>query len=65
MWKTPRVGGLGLLTVILLVVPLSFRNVYFYDVATNALFNAILCIGLNVLIGYAARSVSAMPAFSQ
>jgi branched-chain amino acid transport system permease protein len=52
MWKTPRVGGLALLAIILLVVPLSFRNVYFYDVATNALFNAILCIGLNVLIGY-------------
>lgn len=52
MWKTPRIGGLSLLAAVLLIVPLSFPNPYFYDVAVNALFNAILCIGLNLLIGY-------------
>lgn len=52
MWMTPRIGGLGLLVAILAVAPLGFTNAYFYDVAVNALFNAVVCVGLNLLIGY-------------
>ncbi|CAA7626239.1 branched-chain amino acid ABC transporter permease [Magnetospirillum sp. SS-4] len=52
---TPRTGGLALLAVIITVAPIGFTNTYFYDVAVNAMFNAILCIGLNLLIGYAGQ----------
>jgi branched-chain amino acid transport system permease protein len=52
MWKSPRTGGLGLLAVLVAAAPLAFPNAYFYDVAVNALFNAVLCVGLNLLIGY-------------
>ncbi|HLO77894.1 MAG TPA: branched-chain amino acid ABC transporter permease [Magnetospirillum sp.] len=52
MWKSPRTGGLGLLAVLLAAAPLTFPNAYFYDVAVNALFNAVICVGLNLLIGY-------------
>jgi branched-chain amino acid transport system permease protein len=34
------------------LAPLTFPNAFFYDVAVNALFNATLCVGLNLLIGY-------------
>ncbi|MBI5164761.1 MAG: branched-chain amino acid ABC transporter permease [Magnetospirillum sp.] len=49
---TPRFGGLGLLALIVGLAPLAFPNAYFYDVAVNALFNAVVCVGLNLLIGY-------------
>lgn len=52
MWKSPRTGGLGALAVLLAAAPLAFPNAYFYDVAINALFNAMVCVGLNLLIGY-------------
>ncbi|MCR6631687.1 MAG: branched-chain amino acid ABC transporter permease [Magnetospirillum sp.] len=52
MWTSPRTGGLGLLAVLVAAAPLAFPNAYFYDVAVNALFNAVLCVGLNLLIGY-------------
>lgn len=49
---SPRVGGLALLTLVLAVAPLGFANAYYFDVAVGALFNAIVCVGLNLLIGY-------------
>ncbi len=52
MWKSPRTGGLGALVLLVTLAPLSFPNAYFYDVAVNALFNAVVCVGLNLLIGY-------------
>lgn len=52
MWKSPRTGGLALLAALVVVAPLTFPNTYFYDVAVNALFNAVVCVGLNLLIGY-------------
>lgn len=52
MWKSPRTGGLGALVALVSLAPLAFPNAYFYDVAVNALFNAVLCVGLNLLIGY-------------
>lgn len=52
MWKSPRTGGLAALVVLVAAAPLAFPNAYFYDVAVNALFNAVVCVGLNLLIGY-------------
>lgn len=52
---TARTGGLALLAVVITVAPIGFSNSYFYDVAVNAMFNAILCVGLNLLIGYAGQ----------
>ncbi|MBC7951932.1 MAG: branched-chain amino acid ABC transporter permease [Rhodospirillaceae bacterium] len=52
MWKSPRTGGLAALAIIVAAAPLAFPNAYFYDVAVNALFNAVVCVGLNLLIGY-------------
>lgn len=51
-WMAPHTGGLATMTIILLIAPLAFPNPYYFDVAVNALFNALLCIGLNLLIGY-------------
>ncbi|SEH29874.1 branched-chain amino acid ABC transporter permease [Magnetospirillum fulvum] len=47
-----RTGGLLLLAAIIALVPLGLGNGYFYDVAVNAMLAAIVCIGLNLLIGY-------------
>jgi branched-chain amino acid transport system permease protein len=52
MWKSPRTGGLAALAALAAAAPLAFPNPYFYDVAVNALFNAVVCVGLNLLIGY-------------
>lgn len=52
MWKSPRTGGLGALVALVMLAPFGFPNAYFYDVAVNALFNAVVCVGLNLLIGY-------------
>jgi branched-chain amino acid transport system permease protein len=54
-FSTARTGGLALLAVIITVAPLGFSNSYFYDVGVNAMFNAIVCVGLNLLIGYAGQ----------
>ena len=55
IFKTARTGGLALLAIIIAAAPLGFSNSYFYDVAVNAMFNAIVCVGLNLLIGYAGQ----------
>ncbi|MGE4279195.1 MAG: branched-chain amino acid ABC transporter permease [Magnetospirillum sp.] len=47
-----RSGGLALLALVMAVSPLGFTNAYYYDVAVGALFNAMICVGLNLLIGY-------------
>jgi len=47
-----RTGGLLLLAAIIALVPFGLGNGYFYDVAVNAMLAAIVCIGLNLLIGY-------------
>jgi len=47
-----RTGGLLVLAALIALVPLGLGNGYFYDVAVNAMFSAIVCIGLNLLIGY-------------
>ncbi|MGE5546203.1 MAG: branched-chain amino acid ABC transporter permease [Solirubrobacterales bacterium] len=55
MTSLSRIAGLGLLTALVALAPLTFPNAYFYDVAVNALFNAVVCVGLNLLIGYAGQ----------
>ena len=54
-FKTARTGGLALLAIIIAAAPIGFTNTYFYDVGVNAMFNAIVCVGLNLLIGYAGQ----------
>ena len=49
---TARIGGIAALAALLAAAPLGFANAYYYDVAVGALFNAIVCVGLNLLIGY-------------
>jgi len=51
----PRLAALGALAVLIAAVPLVLPNNYAYDIAVMAGFNAILCVGLNLLIGYAGQ----------
>jgi len=50
-----RTGGLAALAAIVAAGPLVFPNNYFYDVAILAALNAIVCVGLNLLVGYAGQ----------
>lgn len=54
-WMTPRTGGLALLLALVLALPLVLVNNYWYEVAIQIALNAIVCIGLNLLIGYAGQ----------
>lgn len=44
--------GLLLLAVVLLCLPLILPNSFYFDVATRMAINAVVAIGLNLLIGY-------------
>jgi branched-chain amino acid transport system permease protein len=48
-------AGLAVLAAVVAVLPLLLPNRYFYDVAILAGINAIVCVGLNLLIGYAGQ----------
>lgn len=50
-----RYWGLAILAAILALLPLTFPNNFYYDIAILAGFNAIVCVGLNLLIGYAGQ----------
>src|SRR5438876_6965934 len=50
-----RTGGVLLLVAIILCLPLVLPNKFYYDVAIKTALNAIVCIGLNLLIGYAGQ----------
>jgi len=52
--RSHRFGLLGLVAIIAMA-PLGFPNAYFYDVATTAMIQAVVCVGLNLLIGYAGQ----------
>ena len=54
-WKSPRTGGMLVLAVVIAVLPLVLANNYFYEIAIMIAFNAIVCVGLNLLIGYAGQ----------
>jgi branched-chain amino acid transport system permease protein len=51
----PRARALAALAVVLALLPLAFANNYFYEVAILVALNAIVCVGLNLLIGYAGQ----------
>jgi branched-chain amino acid transport system permease protein len=55
MGMPSRWAGLGILAVILAVLPHALPNNYYVDVAVLACFNAVICVGLNLLIGYAGQ----------
>jgi branched-chain amino acid transport system permease protein len=46
---------LAILSAILIVLPLSFPNPFFFDVAVKVGVSAIVCVGLNLLSGYAGQ----------
>ena len=54
-WAQPRSGGLLLLTAVIALLPLVLTNDYFYEVAILVALNATVCVGLNLLIGYAGQ----------
>jgi branched-chain amino acid transport system permease protein len=46
---------LAILGIILAAVPLAFTNSFHFEVATHIVINAIVCVGLNLLAGYAGQ----------
>jgi len=44
-----------LLTGLLVVVPFFFQNDFHFEIAILAMLNALICIGLNLLMGYAGQ----------
>ena len=53
--KGPRTGGLLALALVLAILPLFLPNTFYFEVAVKALLNAMVCVGLNLLIGYAGQ----------
>jgi branched-chain amino acid transport system permease protein len=51
----PRRGGLGALALVVALLPWFLPNAFFFDVAVNIGLAAIVCVGLNLLIGYAGQ----------
>jgi branched-chain amino acid transport system permease protein len=47
--------GLFIVAAILLVLPLLLPNTYYFDIANRMAINAIVVLGLNLLIGYAGQ----------
>lgn len=54
-WARPRSGGLLLLAAVIVLLPLLLSNNYFYEIAILVALNATVCVGLNLLIGYAGQ----------
>ena len=54
-WAHPRRGGMLLLVAVIALLPLALANNYFYEVAILVALNATVCVGLNLLIGYAGQ----------
>ncbi len=50
-----RIGGVLLLAAVVAVLPLFGPNRFYLDMATKSWLNAAVCIGLNLLIGYAGQ----------
>lgn len=51
----PRVLGTVLLAAVIVLAPLLMTNNYTYEVAIQVALNATVCVGLNLLIGYAGQ----------
>ena len=54
-WRPSRHRLLVALAVVAAALPPLAGNGYFYDVAIVVAFNAVVCVGLNLLIGYAGQ----------
>lgn len=52
---SPRTGGLLGLALVIALVPFLLPNPFYFDIATKVGIAAIVCVGLNLLIGYAGR----------
>ncbi|MDH3242466.1 MAG: branched-chain amino acid ABC transporter permease [Alphaproteobacteria bacterium] len=52
---TPQTGGVLAFAIVIAVLPLFLPNAFFYDVVILIGINAIACVGLNLLIGYAGQ----------
>ncbi len=50
-----RTGGLLSLAAAIAVVPFLLPNPFYFDIVTKVGISAIVCVGLNLLIGYAGR----------
>lgn len=50
-----RPGSLVLLALVLALLPLAFQNAYHYDLAIRMAINAVIVLGLNLLIGFAGQ----------
>lgn len=50
-----RTGGLIALALVIALLPLILPNKFYYDVAIKTALNALVCVGLNLLIGYAGQ----------
>ena len=48
----PRIKGLTVLAAVILLLPLVLPNAFYYDVVIRIAVQAIIAIGLNLLIGY-------------
>ncbi len=48
----PQTGGLIALAAIMLVIPMLLQNGFHFEIAILIGINAIVCVGLNLLIGY-------------
>jgi branched-chain amino acid transport system permease protein len=53
--RSPRAIALAAFAALLAVLPATFPNNFFYEVAILVALNAIVCVGLNLLIGYAGQ----------
>ena len=56
--------SLALTALILAIVPFTLSNDFYYEVAIVALFNAMIAVGLNLLMGYAGQISLAHGAFA-
>ncbi|WP_456432048.1 branched-chain amino acid ABC transporter permease [Nitratifractor sp.] len=56
--------ALGVTALILLLVPLGLSNDFYYELAIVTILNAIIAVGLNLLMGYAGQISLAHGAFA-
>ncbi|HEY5597382.1 MAG TPA: branched-chain amino acid ABC transporter permease, partial [Kiloniellales bacterium] len=51
----PRTGGLMVLAAVIVALPFLLPNRYYFDVVILVGINALVVVGLNLLIGYAGQ----------
>jgi branched-chain amino acid transport system permease protein len=54
-WRSPRTISLAAFAALLAALPPFLPNNFFFEVAILVAINAIVCVGLNLLIGYAGQ----------